>query len=163
MKKTLAILTLATLSFGAFAAPVLTDSDTLLLKGKVEKKVSIVVTPEANAILLDLTASPVDLKVAEVTEKANVTAGYTVTITSANAGKLVNEDDNTESINYTLKYNGAAIELASPSAGNNEVEYLTKQLQPVDRDVTISYVGDDEEDLLAGDYSDTVTFGIAAN
>lgn len=163
MKKSLSIMLLATLSFGAFAAPVLTDSDTLVLKGSVDKKVSIVVTPDANAILLDLTASPTDLKVADVTEKANVSAGYKVTITSANAGKLVNEDDNTESISYTLKYEGAAIELISPAAGNNEVEYLTKQLQPVDREVTISYTGDEEEDLLAGDYSDTVTFAISAN
>lgn len=163
MKNLIAALTLTSLTFSAFAADVLTDSDTLSLKGKVDKKVSIVVTPTASALLLDLSASPGSLKVADVTERANVSAGYKVTITSANGGKLVHESDSSEFVSYDLEYNSNPIVLSNPSAGQNEVSYTARQLQPVDRDVTISYTGRTAESMLAGDYTDTVTFAIAAN
>lgn len=161
MMKSFALLALATFTFSAIGAA--TDSDTLFLKGKVNKKVSIVVTPEPGAILLDLSTTQLDLKVASVEERANVNAGYTVTITSANGGKLVNGSDSNYSVDYTLKYNNDPIVLASPAAGENEIPYLTEQLAPIDRDVTISYAGDEEEDMLAGNYTDTVTFAISAN
>lgn len=161
MKRSLSIIMLATLSFSAFAAQ--TDSDTLLLKGKVAKKVSIVVTPAAEAALLDLSSDQTNLVVASVEERANVNAGYKVTITSANGGKLVNGSDDDYSVAYTLKYNSVAVPLISVTAGDNEIPYTTEQLAPIDRSVTISYLGDDVEDMLAGTYSDTVTFAISAN
>ena len=166
MKHFIAVLTLTTLSFGAFAVDSASDnSDTLYLKGSVGKKISIKVNPTLAAEALNLVGVQNDVIVAQVTEKANVNAGYKVTITSANGGHLVNQDDNTQSISYTLKYNDALIELESPdNVDNNVASYSSKQLSPIDREVSISYTGATlEEDMLAGDYDDTVTFSIAAN
>lgn len=159
MKKFTTALTLTALSLSSFAA---TTGD-LLLKGTVNPKVSIVVTPETISNTLDLSTSQSDLLVAQVTERANVNAGYKVSITSANAGLLINQIDNAHSVAYSLKYNGEAINLISPDGINNVANYSTKQLMPIDRAVTISYTGAPEEQMLAGDYQDIVTFSISAN
>lgn len=159
MKKTLAALVLTSLSFSSFSA----TTDELLLKGTVNPFLSIDVLPETISTTLDLSTSQSDLLVAQVRERANVNAGYKVTVTSANQGKLVNALDSNHSVSYSLKYNASAIELIAPAAGNNEISYSTKQLAPIDRAITISYTGQLESDMLAGEYSDTVTFTIAAN
>lgn len=153
MKNYLA-LTLALTSLTTMAA----TTGTLLLKGTVLAKLSITVTPEPIALALPLETSQTDTKVAEVNEKSNSSTGYKVTISSANAGNLV-RTSGTELFPYTLKYDSVALNLASAvvetHSGSSAVD--------VNKDVTISYTGVPAEEMVAGDYTDTITFTIAAN
>lgn len=153
--KTLAITTvLATLSSQSFAAL----SGTLLLKGNVPAVLAISVDAEAIASSLPLDTTQTDTLVAVVNEKSNSTSGYKVSISSDNAGKLVHESESASTITYSLSYDGQSVDLAN----GDEFTYGSAPVD-VDRDVTISYTGKEHTELFEGDYSDTVTFSIAAN
>lgn len=130
-------------------------SGTLTLTGTVPKKVSIVVTPETVASTLDLETTATDLKVATVETKSNVTAGYTVTVTSLNSSKLVHTTVSSQYVNYTLKLDTTSITFGTP------ISFTGKGT--VSRDVSISYTGIDPSVYDNGTYTDTVTFTIAAN
>lgn len=53
----------------------------------------------------------------------------------------------------------ASVDLSSSDSFNNSAAAAVA----VNKDVTISYTGQDAETMIAGDYEDTVTFSIAAN
>lgn len=156
MKNTKRILALSALILSSVATAATTGS--LILRGNVPDILSIEVTAEAIATTLDLSTTQADLKVATVQEKSNSETGYTVSISSANDGSLV-RSGGSESITYTMKYNGVAVDLSGVDTFNNAAAAAVT----VNKDVTISYVGQDFDDLVAGDYEDTVTFSIAAN
>ena len=158
MKKFVTLAVLATLSLNAFSAQ--TDSDDLKLKGKVPKRVSILVTPDAQALNLDLEATPTS-PVASVNEKSNSVDGYKITIDSANNGKLVNQSDSTESVTYTMSYGSQPVDLAID--GDEVKNITTGGLVDEDVDVTIAYTGKPHEERVSGNYTDTVTFTITAN
>lgn len=151
---TLAVLTL---SFSAFSVGPGT-SDTLLLKGNVPSRLSIQVSAEAIASNLPLDTTQTNTKVATVLEKSNSNSGYKVTISSANQGALV-RDNGSEQFPYTLSYDGSALDLSS------DVEQVHSSAAAVaaSKDLEISYTGVDPEDMVEGDYTDTITFSIAAN
>ena len=155
MKNTLATLAITSLvSTGAFAS----TTGTLLLNGTVPAVLSIDVSAEAVASNLPLDTTQTDTKVATITEISNSNTGYNVSISSANEGQLVHESVSSSVINYTLKYDGAIVDLSGDS-----FSYPTAASVNVQRDVDISYTGIDHADLIQGTYSDTVTFTIAAN
>jgi len=155
MKTTLIALTALTLSTtSTFAA----TSGTLLLKGQVGQVLSILVTPEAIASTLPLNESQVDTKVATVNEISNSSTGYTVTISSANLGNLL-RSGGTELFPYSMKYNNEAVNLAAADVFTNTSAAAVN----VNKDVHISYTGVPAGNMIAGEYSDTVTFEIAAN
>ncbi|MBA2406253.1 MAG: fimbrial protein [Bdellovibrionales bacterium] len=151
MKKILAF-TLALTSLSSIAA----TTGTLVLKGVVASKISIEVTPATIASSLPLETSQTNTKVASVREKSNSSSGYKVTISSANLGNL---KSGAESFAYTLSYDGAALNLASPVVQTHSSPASVNAV----KDVTISYTGVPAEDMVAGDYTDSVTFTIAAN
>lgn len=154
MKKFIA-LTLAFASLSSMAA----TTGTLLLKGTVAPKLSVDVTPTTAASALNLEVSQTDLKVGEVRERSNSSTGYKLTISSANAGKLQRGAVATDFLAYTMKYNGSAVNLASPVTQTNPSPASVNAV----KDVTISYTGVPAENMVAGDYTDTITFVIAAN
>lgn len=133
-------------------------SGTLYIKGNVPEIMSISVTPENLATNLPLGQTQTNVKLAMVQEKSNSQTGYKVTIGSANNGKLV-RDSGTEEFPYTLSYASQPLNLASPVVITNAgASAVTRN-----REVTISYTGVAEDQLVAGDYSDTITFTISAN
>lgn len=150
------ILILSALIFSGVASAATTGS--LILRGNVPDILSIEVTAEPVATTLDLSTDQTDLKVATVQEKSNSETGYTVSISSANDGVLLRAGG-AESINYTMKYNGAIVDLSGVQTFSNPAAAAVT----VNKDVTISYVGQSYDDLVAGDYEDTVTFSISAN
>lgn len=156
MKTFLSLAVLASLSFSAMAA----TSDNLKLKGKVPKKLSILVTPTSAALNLDLEASPLALLVASVNEKSNSSTGYKIESDSLNDGKLVNSSDTTQSITYSMTYDGNAVNLV----GVDEVKNVsTSGVLDNNSDVKIAYVGAPHETRVEGTYTDTITFTISAN
>jgi hypothetical protein len=151
MKKLLTAL-LMTASSASFAG----TTATLLLKGTIQQILDISVSADTVASTLDLTTTQAATRVARVTEKSNSNSGYKVTISSANLGKLKN---GAAVFNYTLSYNGSALNLAAPVVQTNSAAAAVT----VQKDVNISYTGVPQDQLVAGDYTDTVTFTIAAN
>lgn len=154
-KTALAILTTAAISTSAFAA----TTGTLLLKGTVPRLLELTVNAEAVAATLPLDTTQSGTLVAVINEKSNSKTGYNVSVSSANQGQLVHESDASSTIAYSLDYNGNGVDLVNgetftysfPTGANNN------------RDVEISYTGVPHENLIEGDYTDTVTFTIAAN
>jgi hypothetical protein len=157
MKKLL--LTMASLTLVSTTSMAATTG-TLLLQGIVPQKMSIVVTADTVASALDLSTSQTNLVVASVNEKSNSKTGYKVTITSANLSAL-KRTDGPEVFSYTMKYNGAAVALTS-IAGTTLTNSTAASVN-VNKSVSISYTGVDNESMVEGTYSDTVTFSIAAN
>ncbi|MES2527065.1 MAG: fimbrial protein [Bdellovibrionota bacterium] len=150
MKKiiTAALLTMTTLSFAATTA-------TLQLKGTIAQALDISIVAEGVATSLNLTQNASSLKVATLNEKSNSNTGYKVTVSSLNNGKLKN---GTFLFPYTLGYNSQQLNLNSP-----QTQVYSVAAHNVTKDVSISYTGVAQESLVAGDYTDTVTFTIAAN
>lgn len=150
MKKiiTAALLTMSTLSFAATTA-------TLQLKGTIAQVLDISIIAEGVATSLNLTQNASNIKVATLTEKSNSNTGYKVTVSSLNNGKLKN---GSALFPYTLGYNSQQLNLNSPQTQTYSVGAYS-----VSKDVSISYTGIAQEALVAGDYTDTVTFTIAAN
>jgi hypothetical protein len=142
MKRSLIALAALALTTTSFAAA----TGTLLLKGQVGQVLSILVTPETIAATLPLNVSQTDTKVATVNEISNSSTGYKVTISSANLGKLI-RTGGTEAFNYSLKYNGSAVNLASPQIFSNPSAASVN----VNKDVAISYTGVPAENMVAGE------------
>lgn len=152
MKKIILAASLTALSFSSLAA----TTATLLLKGTINPIVSVQVTPEPIATTLDLTTTQASTKVATVQEKSNASSGYKVTISSLNQGILKNDQ---HSMIYTMSYGGQVLNLASPITQTNNAT----NAGAVNKNVTISYTGIPADQLMAGDYTDTITFTIAPN
>jgi len=151
----IAILTQAT-----FAA----TSGTLTLTGTVSGLIDIVVTPEPVASTLDLSVTQSNLKVASVTERSNKAAGYTVTVSSANAvaasaAVATLASANSGTLEYFMKYGGSTVTLAGGMATITDATGATSS-NGVSKDLTVSYTGD--SGLAEGIYTDTLTFTIAA-
>lgn len=133
----------------------------IVIKGTVQKHVEITVIPEQGYQNLDLENGVTDQVVATVKEKCNDKDGYTVTLESENAegsqAYLVcsGVDDK---IPYSMKYGGTVVNLVNKKAtvtdatGRTPKEGVNKQLT-----VTIS-----PQWVFEGEYSDTLTFTIAA-
>ncbi len=145
---TAVLMTMTTLSFAATTA-------TLQLKGTIAQALDISIVPETLATSLNLTQNASSLKVATINEKSNSNTGYKVTVSSLNSGKLKN---GTFLFSYTLGYNSQQLNLASP-----QTQTYAVAAHNVTKDVTISFTGIAQDALVAGDYTDTVTFTIAAN
>lgn len=132
----------------------------VVLSGSIPANTSIAVTPTGSYNNLDLTTAANDLLVANVLEKNNTANGYTVTISSLNAGKLKN--GTLGQITYTAKYNGTNAPLnGTPSS----ITTQGAQTVPINtsKQLTISYPAQDPNTLMQGSYTDTLTFTITAN
>ena len=132
----------------------------IILQGVVPKVVSIAVVGVSPYNTLDLTTTQVNLPVANATEQSNDLSGYTVTLSSANAGSLKNGA--LGSIAYTAKYNAVTVTL---SATPVTITNVASQVAVVNttKPFTISYTGVPYVSILSGTYSDTLTFTISAN
>lgn len=98
--KLLKVLTIGSLLSvsSAYAA----TSGTLLLKGTVAPILSIDVQANASATTLDLVNGEPDTVIANVAEQSNAANGYTVTLSSQNAGQLVNQTLNSQVVDCNV-------------------------------------------------------------
>ena len=156
MKK-LALISAILLTSSSFAA----TTGTLLLKGNVPVALSITVNANTGVNdALDLSTSQTDLTVATVNEKSNSITGYKITIQSQNSSVLKN--GTLDSLAYTLKYDGQAVDLSSGNAVEAK-NSATAAVINTSSDVQISYTGKPAAEMVQGDYTDTLTFTISAN
>lgn len=130
----------------------------LTLKGQVQEIVDILVVPEAIASTLPLDISQNGTKVATVTEKSNVAQGYNVKMVSLNLGNL-KRTDGSELFSYSITYNNLPVDLVN----GETYSYHNIETVHADRDIKIFYNSISTEDMVAGEYSDTITFTISVN
>ena len=150
-------------SGAAFAA----TTGTLTLSGSVPSILEIAVNPSGNTGL-DLGVDASNVKVATVVERSNKKAGYTVTLESANAvtqssdtGVFTNDDPEVNSsLDYTISYGGDNVTFTNGSAIISDVSEKTTG-SGASNEVAISYNGATDFPY-EGNYSDTLTFTIAA-
>ena len=142
------------------------SSGNLTVQGAMPSVISIAVAPISGYDTLDLINGVNNQPIANLTERSNRKAGYTVTLTSLNAGLTGNSlfladtagGPGTDLIAYSLTYNGVIVNFANGSAlltdsngrtsGSGIVKSLTVTISP-------SWLSD-------GTYADTLTFTIAA-
>ena len=138
-------------------------SGNITISGTVANVTTITVASQAGYNALPIAAGCVDQVVANATEKSNDKIGYTVTLSSLNAGStaqafLKGAAGNTDTVNYSMKYNGTAVTLTSGSAVVTSSAVRTVSAGVVKAlSVTIpaSWVNTDT-------YSDTLTLTITA-
>jgi len=160
------ILTVAMLvllaSAGVFAR------NTITLTGSVPSILEITATATAAASTLDLTANEPGLTVGNVVERSNKKAGYTVSVTSANAAGGAGDvaffksadAGNTDTLNYSITYGKTAVTLSGGSDALPSVAGKTS-VAGTSNAVVIAYDG--SALLLYEDtYSDTLTFTISS-
>jgi hypothetical protein len=140
---------------------------TLTLQGIVTSGVSIIVTPIAGYNTLNVAGGVNNLSVANVTEINNDPKGYTVRMTSLNAGSSGNtlflkETPGVfglDTVPYSLTYDGIAVNFANGVAlltnkkGKTPKQGITKLLQFTSAPTWVN----------AGTYADTLTFIIISN
>ncbi len=136
-------------------------SGTLTLQGTIGQELSISVIPtdstpnDGTYSGLDLTTNT-NVEVANVREVSNAQNGYRVLV--SHEGKLRNQSDNSKIFNYQLKYENTDV-----NAGNNiEVANVSGGVYDVNKKIRVAYTGVPAAGLVAGNYSETVTFTIQA-
>ncbi|MDA9072648.1 fimbrial protein, partial [bacterium] len=134
-------------------------SGNLLLRGLVTAETAILITPEASAVTLDLSASPTNLKVATSNEKSNSASGYTISVSSVNNGFLANGV--VDSLAYELSYGGSGFATPTTAGAIVKTQSLAG-VYNVDSDVNIRYTGKANAAMAQGTYEDTLTFTISA-
>lgn len=153
MKKIAFMMVLA-FSTSSFAA----RTGNLLLKGQVAEVLDILVTPEAIASTLPLDISQNGTKVATVNERSNAPLGYKVKMVSSNLGNL-KRADGPELFSYFITYDNQGVDLVNTQTYG----YHNGQAVNVNHDIKIFYTGVSLESMVAGEYSDTITFTISSN
>lgn len=87
------------------------STGSLFLAGYIPLHFDLRVQPDMNNLgNIDLENGETNLKVADVLEVSNITAGYTISLESVNAGVLLH-NNGTNSVNYQIQYGtgGAAV------------------------------------------------------
>lgn len=154
MKKLIALTTL--LASTAFAS----STATLQLNGVIASAVSISLDTTSSQVF-DLTNGETDALVATATEISNSNTGYVINVASVNNGAFVSTSDSNFSVNYTMKYDGQTLNLASGSdtVDKSASTGVVNNQSPI----TISYTGVPAVGFRSGTYQDTVTLEIVAN
>ena len=162
--KPILVLALFALALSLAAA----TSGSISLSGATPVILDITVTAEAAASSLPLNTTVTDLKVGTVVERSNKKAGYTVTISSANAqssGSLspsLRSAQTSDFLPYSIKYGGVSVNF---NAGGTAalVSSVTGKTAAAgtSNTVTISFDGSSKF-LDEAPYSDTLTFTIIA-
>lgn len=154
MKRLVFAFTLLVTAMNVFAG----TTATLLIKGTVPQLLDISVSAETIAANLPLTVTQSNTRIATVREQSNSNTGYKVSISSSNQGKLVRVSG-AEQFPYSLSYDGQTVNLSSAVT----IDRPGAAAVSTNKNVNISYTGVEASNMVAGDYTDTVTFTIAAN
>lgn len=138
----------------AFAA----NTGSITISGTVPAQTSITVTPTTGYNSLDIPSGETNKTVANITEYNNTAAGYTVTLSSLNGGKLKNSS--LGEFTYTAKYNNVSISLTTLPT-NITTQGSQSTVINISKPLNISFPA--QTDLMQGNYSDTIIFTITSN
>ena len=155
--KTVIALTAAVAAFSASAQSTSSTSAKLEMKGSVAQSCTIAVTALPKASALNITAGEVNTQVGEITEDCNSGSGYTVKVTSAQGGQLrSNPNDATAPLaTYSASYDDATGTIASALVATRDGAFFGRKGK-----LLVNLTANAQ--AIAGNYSDNVTFVIAA-
>ena len=125
---------------------------------------SFVVNVQFEAMPLNILTGETDVTlVATVSESSNCDAGYTVTMYSANGGKLKNSVDPAKHSHYFIAYNNGTATTPPLAGAPLTVKAVTALtgLTTATSNVGIKLTAN--PNAVAGTYADTITFCIVAN
>lgn len=144
----LAVMMIATMSVTAFAADNTLDNENKTGDVTIEYTQSesyVVIIPDSMTVGTDKTV-----------EADNIVIGYgkqlTVSVSSQNSWKLINNDD---SLDYTLK-------IGDTAASANSTVLTAKSGETVSKTLSAT-LDDDQSAKYAGNYTDTLTFTVSVN
>ena len=152
--KTTAALALIAAAFGANAA-VTGDTAKLELRGSVAVNCTIEVKPTAKATSLDILGGEKDTLVGVVTENCNSGTGYSVHVSSDNAGKLLSTAAGAKPTVYSATYDDGAGDIAKEIVAGRDQAFFNREGQ-----LSVSFAGDAK--AIAGVYTDIVNLVIKA-
>jgi len=152
--KTLIALSAVAAAFGAQAATA-SDSAKLELRGSVAVNCTIAVQPTAKATNLDILGGEKDTLVGVVTENCNSGNGYSVHLSSDNAGQLLSKAAGAKPTVYSASYDDGAGDIAKEIVASRDQAQFDRQGK-----LTVSFAGDAQ--AIAGVYSDIVNLVIKA-
>lgn len=139
----------------------------LTISGSVAANNTLNITPSATATALPIETGGT-FTVATVNEKSNNQNGYTVTLTSANAGttsgstfNLAGTGGNTDTPSYTLTYNGS--EVTRAAGGTATVTNTSGKTGGSGVDKTLAITLPASTFYNADTYTDTLTITLTAN
>ena len=141
-------------AFGAQAAPA-SDSAKLELRGSVAINCTIAVVPTAKATSLDILNGEKDSLVGVVTENCNSGTGYTVQLTSDNAGQLKSSATGSKPYAYAAAYDDGVGDIAKSIVATRDGAYFGREGK-----LTVSFAGDQK--AIAGVYNDFVNMIVKA-
>lgn len=159
--KTLIALSIFAAAFGAQAADDnssgsaagASDSAKLELRGSVAVNCTIAVKPTAKATSLDILGGEKGTLVGVVTENCNAGNGYTVQLSTDNAGQLRSTAPGAKAMTYTAAYDDAAGDISKLLVASRNTAFFNRQ-----GNLTVSMAGDSQ--AIAGVYSDIVNLVI---
>lgn len=126
------------------------------LVGLVPSNCTIAVSATAKASSLDLKGGETDVVVGTVTENCSSNKGYTVSVTSQNGGQLRSGGASAPFVNYSARYDDATGSLAASGLDTKRNQAAFNR----QRSLLVSLPANPQ--AIAGSYSDSVTFVIAA-
>jgi len=151
-----ASLSLVALSItAAFALPAHAESGKIELQGRVGENCTVAVAQLPKATALDIIAGEKEAQVADVVESCNIGAGYKVSLTSANAGRLLNPLTGAQPVGFSVAYDNADGAIEKELVALRDTAQFGKRVP-----VLVSFPANPQ--AIAGTYSDTVTITIAA-
>ena len=165
-KTTLRLLGAVSISALLFGGGAANAANTIVLTGTVPIVCSLSANTAAAATGIALQTTTAGLAVGSVDETCNDVAGYTVGMTSANgitSGMFkTGPGDATHQLVYNVTYNGVAV---TPIAGFVTVTDVSAPVAgsgTVNKAVAIGFTGASSSLVPATDYTDTLTFAMAA-
>jgi hypothetical protein len=152
--KSLIALSALAAAIGAQAA-VDTDTAKLELRGSVAVSCTIAVKPTAKATSLDIINGESNTLVGVVTENCNSGTGYSVHVSSDNAGKLLSSAAGAKPTVYSATYDDGAGDIAKEIVAGRDQAFFNREGQ-----LSVSFAGDAK--AIAGVYTDIVNLVIKA-
>ena len=153
LKTTIALAAIAA-AFGANAAAA-TDSARIELRGSVAASCVISVVPTAKATSLDIVKGEQNSLVGVVTENCNSSTGYTVQLSSDNAGKLLSPAAGAKPTVYSARYDDGVGTIDQSIVATRDQAFFGRN-----GNLTVSFAGDPQ--AIAGTYSDFINLVIRA-
>ena len=144
----------------------------VILSGSVAAITSVTATTAESLGTTLGTVGLSDFAVTTATEKNNVTAGYKITVSSANAAaattgsrdvsKLINAVNSGTPITYTMKYGGVDVALEA-TTGAFTIDRTSTVNTPNGVDKILAVSTSAATSALAGTYTDTITLSVVAD
>lgn len=136
-------------------------SGSLSVSGIITVVNDLSVSPYSKATDLNITTGETGTLIADIVELSNNPDGYSIQLTSQNAGKLINSSSTTYQLSYQLSYNNGSYITPGASPTSAKTIYFLNQKTSSVSPIKIKFSG--LTNASSGSYEDVITLSIVAN